>query len=104
MIKYKDLLHTYKYQSWTDIDSTNTYWSLNGKHQEKYDTMRKANFEFSKTAVSLFHRYYRFFNDGDCPASMKHLVVDYSKYLEEKVDNQIEKEWHRYCRYKRTNY
>lgn len=95
---YKDLLHTYKYQSWSDIDSLNTYWNLNGKYQKEYYTMLKENFKFSKTADSLFRRYYRFFNDGDCPRSMKYLVVDYAKYLEEKVDDQILKEWKRFLK------
>lgn len=58
-----------------------TYWNRNGKHQDLNDeiesAMRAGNFE--RTAPWA-HSYYRYYNDGDMPASVKGWKWDGSYY------------------------
>ena len=44
-----------------------TYWNSNGPEQAKYDEMEAAGFEYTKATQTVFHSYYRYYNDGDLP-------------------------------------
>ena len=44
-----------------------TYWNSNGPEQAKYDEMEAAGFEYTKATRTVFHSYYRYYNDGDLP-------------------------------------
>ncbi len=44
-----------------------TYWNSKGEEQAKYDEMQAANFPYTQASKSLFHSYYRYYNDGDLP-------------------------------------
>jgi len=48
-----------------------TYWNRNGKEQEKYDEMLKANWKFTLKTHTVFRSYYRYYNDGDLPGWTK---------------------------------
>ena len=89
-------------QTWKDIDTTNTYWACTGKYQDIYNKMKKkvdaGKWDWNKTTEAVFFRYYRFYNDGDCPPSMKYKVVDYAKSLEEKANDRVLKEWERFIK------
>lgn len=78
------------------IDTRYTYWNNEGEFQAEYDEMLAANFEFTKTSQNIFHRYYRFYNDGDCPNAYKYHQCAYAAILEEKVNDRIAKEWKRF--------
>lgn len=43
------------------------YWNHTGVEQSKYDEMVAAGFQFTKKTETVFHSYYRYFNDGDFP-------------------------------------
>ena len=45
----------------------NSYWDRKGIEQEKYDEMKDNGWEFTKRTKTIFHSYYRYFNDGDFP-------------------------------------
>ena len=45
----------------------NAYWNSNGPEQAKYDEMEAAGFEYTKATQTVFHSYYRYYNDGDLP-------------------------------------
>ena len=64
----------------------NRYWENNGKHNKEYLEMRAAQFEFTKTTESVFHRYYRFYNDGDAPSSIQVAIRLYGFEMAEKFD------------------
>ena len=88
----------------------NRYWENNGKHNKEYMEMRAAQFEFSKATNSVFHRYYRFYNDGDAPSSVKiaikyhgfeeasklSYVAEFLNKIEEAVDKKIVTEYKRF--------
>lgn len=82
------------------LDCKNTYWASEGKYQTEYDAMQKAVtdgvFEFTKTTLNVFHRYYRFYNDGDLPNVYRWRQEEYAEILEEKVSDRIEKEWKKF--------
>ena len=44
-----------------------TYWNSNGPEQAKYNEMEAAGFEYTKATQTVFHSYYRYYNDGDLP-------------------------------------
>ena len=44
-----------------------TYWNSNGPEQAKYDEMEAAGFKYTKATQTVFHSYYRYYNDGDLP-------------------------------------
>ena len=44
-----------------------TYWNSKGEEQAKYDEMQAAAFPYTQASKSLFHSYYRYYNDGDLP-------------------------------------
>ena len=44
-----------------------TYWNSNGPEQDKYNEMEAAGFEYTKATQTVFHSYYRYYNDGDLP-------------------------------------
>ena len=44
-----------------------TYWNSKGEEQAKYDEMQAAYFPYTQASKSLFHSYYRYYNDGDLP-------------------------------------
>lgn len=44
-----------------------TYWNSNGSEQAKYDEMEAVGFKFTKATETVFHSYYRYYNDGDLP-------------------------------------
>ena len=44
-----------------------TYWNSNGPEQARYDEMEAAGFEYTKATRTVFHSYYRYYNDGDLP-------------------------------------
>ena len=44
-----------------------TYWNSNGPEQTKYNEMEAAGFEYTKATQTVFHSYYRYYNDGDLP-------------------------------------
>ena len=44
-----------------------TYWNSKGEEQAKYDEMQAADFPYTQASKSLFHSYYRYYNDGDLP-------------------------------------
>ena len=44
-----------------------TYWNRKGEEQAKYDEMQAADFPYTQASKSLFHSYYRYYNDGDLP-------------------------------------
>lgn len=85
-----------------DADTTNTYWEGTGKYQDMYNKMVKevetGKWDWNKTTRFVFFRYYRFYNDGDCPPSMKYKLGDYAKSLEEKADDRVLKEWKRFIK------
>ena len=43
------------------------YWNRQGAEQAKYNEMKDAGFQFTKKTETIFHSYYRYFNDGDFP-------------------------------------
>ena len=43
------------------------YWNSNGPEQAKYNEMEAAGFEYTKATQTVFHSYYRYYNDGDLP-------------------------------------
>ena len=45
----------------------NAYWNSNGPEQAKYDEMEAAGFKYTKATETVFHSYYRYYNDGDLP-------------------------------------
>lgn len=45
----------------------NAYWNRQGQEQAKYDEMMAADWEFTKKSETIFHGYYRYYNDGDLP-------------------------------------
>ena len=47
------------------FDFMNCYWNRRGAAQAKYDEMEAAGWEYNKTTEDTFHRYYRFYNDGE---------------------------------------
>ena len=44
-----------------------TYWNSNGPEQARYDEIESACFEYIKATETVFHSYYRYYNDGDLP-------------------------------------
>jgi len=93
--------------------SDRTYWNNNGKYQSEYNQMLKAEeaglFTFTKTALKLFHSYYRYYNDGDLPgwARGDYKITQYGRWgkelneygeslFEEKVNERILMEWKRF--------
>ena len=44
-----------------------TYWNSNGPEQAKYDEMEAAGCEYTKATQTVFHSYYRYYNDGALP-------------------------------------
>ena len=44
-----------------------TYWNSNGPEQAKYDEMEAVGFKYTKATETVFHSYYRYYNDGDLP-------------------------------------
>ena len=44
-----------------------TYWNSNGPEQARYDEMEAAGFKYTKATETVFHSYYRYYNDGDLP-------------------------------------
>lgn len=88
----------------------NRYWEGNGKHHKEYLEMREAQFEFTKTTNAVFHRYYRFYNDGDAPASIRvaiqrhgfgvaakfDYVAEYLEKIETAVDERVVAEYKRF--------
>ena len=44
-----------------------TYWNSNGSEQARYNEMEAAGFEYTKATQTVFHSYYRYYNDGDLP-------------------------------------
>lgn len=44
-----------------------TYWNSKGEEQAKYAEMQAADFPYTQASKSLFHSYYRYYNDGDLP-------------------------------------
>lgn len=92
-------------------DLNNTYWCSNGAEQSKYDEMEAAGFEYLKGTEAVFYRYYRFFNDGDCPAHLRWSMrtqtsiclrnpdyIAHCKKLEAQVTERILKEYTRFQR------
>lgn len=92
---------------------TNTYWNRSGELQSEYDRMRKAEdegtFTFTKTSLNIFHRYYRYYNDGDLPgwARGKWELTRYGRWglelnekgeqeLERRVTERLAAEWKRF--------
>lgn len=52
----------------------NTYWNKNGAEQQKYEELLTAvhnGWNWTKKTESIFHSYYRYFNDGDFPGWAK---------------------------------
>lgn len=52
----------------------NMYWNGNGAEQEKYKELLTAvrnGWNWTKKTESIFHSYYRYFNDGDFPGWAK---------------------------------
>lgn len=45
----------------------NLYWNHKGAEQDKYEEMKAAGFQFTRKTETVFHSYYRYFNDGDFP-------------------------------------
>ena len=43
------------------------YWNSNGPEQAKYNEMEAAGFKYTKATETVFHSYYRYYNDGDLP-------------------------------------
>lgn len=91
------------------FDFDNSYWYGNGAEQAKFDEMNESGFQFTKTSESAFHRYYRFFNDGDCPSTLKRVMqlpyeareshpdyVSHCQKLEAKVTERILVEYRRF--------
>lgn len=58
------------------------YWEKNGKEQAKYDEMVNAGWEFTKKTETVFHSYYRYYNDGDLPGWARSRY-DLTKYSDE---------------------
>ena len=87
---------------WNELNTDRTYWSNHGKDQDIYNKMEtavdKGEWDWNKTTVDVFRRYYRFYNDGDCPNSMKYRLQEYADMLEAKADDRVLKEWKRFIR------
>ena len=45
----------------------NRYWEHTGLFQADYDRMEAAGHVYTKATESVFHSYYRYYNDGDLP-------------------------------------
>ena len=45
----------------------NRYWNSEGEAQALYDEMEAAGFKYTKATETVFHSYYRYYNDGDLP-------------------------------------
>ena len=96
-----------------DFDFMNCYWNSRGAAPAKYDEMEAAGWEYNKTTEYTFHRYYRFYNDGDATPRIRGLIlhlspealksnreyIKYCKRFEERITWRIEIE---YRRFKRT--
>lgn len=93
------------------FDIINSYWNSKGAEQAKYDEMEAAGFEYTKTTENVFYRYYRFFNDGDCPSKLKWVMrqpssiqarnpeyIAHCKKIEAQVTERILKEYARFQR------
>ena len=57
-----------------------TYWNSKGEEQAKYDEMQAAAFSYTQASKSLFHSYYRYYNDGDLPGWAR-TRWDITKYI-----------------------
>lgn len=78
-----------------------TYWNNEGRFEAEYNEMRNAGFNFTKAEQNAFHRYYRYFNDGDLPMGAKYAWTrDIEMYLEAQVSIAIAKA---YVRFKKGN-
>ena len=92
------------------FDHDHTYWNRQGAAQAKYDEMEDAGWEYNRTTEETFHRYYRFYNDGDATPRIRSLLWntrwdalkfnseynDYCRRLEERVTKRIEIEYRRF--------
>lgn len=48
----------------------NAYWNRNGEEQAKYNELEQSGWlddMITKDSANKFHRYYRYYNDGDLP-------------------------------------
>ena len=95
-----------------DFDFMNCYWNRRGAAQAKYDEMEAAGWEYNKTTEDTFHRYYRFYNDGDATPRIRGLIlhlspealksnreyIDYCRRFEDSVTWRIEIEYRRFKR------
>lgn len=95
----------------------NTYWNGNGELQNEYNEMLQAEkdgtFTFTKAALNEFHRYYRYYNDGDLPGwargnygptrynykeKCSELTEKGEQILESRATERIRTEWKRYTK------
>ena len=91
------------------------YWNSNGPEQAKYNEMEAAGFEYTKATQTVFHSYYRYYNDGDLPgwARSRWDVTRYTfQYgyrqrvltkageaeFEQRITERIQIEYRRFCK------
>ena len=92
-----------------------TYWNSNGPEQAKYEEMEAAGFKYTKATETVFHSYYRYYNDGDLPgwARSRWDVTRYSydygyghrvlteageEEFERRITERIQIEYRRFCK------
>lgn len=90
--------------NWFELDTTNTYWEHNGKHQEfltylegrinwlEEDLGLRINKTLAKKYDSAARAYKRFYNDGKIPKGYAYEWLNVTAdYLEQRVNQVIEK-------------
>ena len=76
--------------------NNNNYWTNKGRFQNEYEQLKAVDFNFNQEEQNAFHKYYRYYNDGDMPVGSKY----YSKasietYLEIQASIAIAKAYAR---------
>ena len=102
---------------------SNTYWGRKGELQKEYNIMlsadEKGEFSFTKKSLSVFHSYYRYYNDGDLPGWARgnrkltaydksypwntRLNADGEAELERRATDRIAQEWKHFCKIRKEN-
>ena len=97
----------------------NRYWNRTGAAQAHYNEMQAAGFQYTQASESMFHSYYRYYNDGDLPGwarSRRDVTRHTFKYgywhrelteageeeQERRVTERIEIEYRRFLKAQRT--
>lgn len=99
------------------FDHGHTYWLHRGAAQAHYDEMEAAGWKYTRASEEVFHRYYRFHNDGDATQRIRALLrnlcadalrsnAEYTAYCarwEARVIERVEIEYRRFQRAQLAN-